>query len=76
MYSCVGVRAGRFVCFVLTLAAVMSGRFVAGVHGCCTTSRDVRRVGPRVDRFVVALESLRPWLSGCSSYICYETGGQ
>jgi len=26
MYSCVGIRARRFVCFVLTLEDVMSGK--------------------------------------------------
>ena len=34
----------------------------------------VCRVGPRAGKFMEALESLRPWLSVCSSHIGYETG--
>ena len=62
LYCYVGIRARRFVCFVLTLEATMSGE----VHSRCsrmldyeragslswTTGREVRRVGPRAGRFV------------------------
>jgi len=35
MYSCVGIRAERFVCSVLTLEAIMSGGFITGgIHEC------------------------------------------
>ena len=62
LYSCVGIRAGRFICFVLTLKAAMIGE----VHSRCSHmlvyEGQVRRVGPRTGRFVEAFKSLRPAL--------------
>jgi len=39
LYSCVGIRAGRFVCFVLTLEAAMSGE----VHSRCSRMLNYER---------------------------------
>jgi len=65
-------RGGSYVsCSHLRLLWV--GRFIVGVHACWTTSEEVRRVGPRADMFVEALESLRPG-STCILYraMCFS----
>jgi len=41
MYSCVGIRAERFICSVLTLEAIMSGV----VHSRCSRMLDYERGG-------------------------------
>jgi len=41
MYSCVGIQVERFVCFVFTLEAVMSGE----VHSRCSHVLDYDRGG-------------------------------
>jgi len=41
LYSCVGIQARRFVCFVLTLEAVVSGE----VHSRYSRMLDYERVG-------------------------------
>jgi len=42
MYSYVGIRAGRFVCFVLTLEVIMSDE----VHNrCCSCMLDYEQRG-------------------------------
>jgi len=40
LYSCVGIRAGMFVCFVLTLEAAVSGE----VHSKCSHMLDNERI--------------------------------
>jgi len=75
-YSHVGIRTGRFVCFVLTLerCCEREGSWLVD-HMCWTIGREVRRVGlragrfieagPRADRFVWASHILSPWLIIC-----------
>ena len=41
LYSCVRIRAGRFICSVLTLEATMSGE----VHSRCSRMLDYERAG-------------------------------
>jgi len=41
MYSCVGIGAGRFVCFVLKLEAIMS----EDIHNRCSRVLDYKRRG-------------------------------
>ena len=41
LYSCVGIRAGRFVCSELTPEATMSGE----VHSRCSRMLDYERAG-------------------------------
>jgi len=41
LYSCVGIRSGRFVCSMLILEAAMSGE----VHSRCSRMLDYERVG-------------------------------
>ena len=71
-----GIRAGRFVCYVLTLkiCCERGGRYLVD-HMCWTTGEEVRRVGlragrfveagPRESRFVGASYILSPWLINC-----------
>jgi len=78
-YSRVGIRAGRFVCSVLTLERCCERRGSEMVdHVYWTTGGEVRRVelragrfveaGPRVGRFVWASHIPSPWSIICVNW--------
>jgi len=55
------------------LRLLWAGRFIVGVHAWWTTSGQVRRFGPRTDRFVEAFKSLGPvWVCILYRAMCFS----